>query len=89
MIYKEFERRVRGLFCPLCCAPLDLEEGEYGLCSSTQYFNAVCTKCSFVYADALSLDELATEEDIQRRFDGLEKALIRRCNDQERDATAD
>ena len=80
MTFKEFDKRVGELSCPLCCSPLELGEEEAGVCSHYQYFNVECTKCSFAYVDALSLSKDTTEEEIQNDFDELVEALTKRCN---------
>ena len=80
MTFEEFAKGVRGLSCPLCCAPLDLEEGEYGGCSSIQYFNTVCTECSFAYTDVLSMHKGTTGEEIQKDFNELVEVLTKRCS---------
>lgn len=79
MTRKEFEKRVGKMSCPLCCAPLDLEEANDSGCSSSWYYDVVCTKCSFAYRDALSINNQTTEKDIQEDFDDLAKAMNERC----------
>ena len=79
MTRREFEKWVSEMSCPLCCAPLELEEAYTCGCSSSWYYDAVCTKCSFAYKDVLSISGQTTGEDIQEDFDDLVKAMNKRC----------